>query len=96
MMSHHNPTKSPAEVLAMAKMAGRLRSFRTVEPHVGQRMSERNATFKCLARALQTATNAFFQSEKGRWRLEGGTDSDGESLTLVIELRDGVVVVTLF
>jgi hypothetical protein len=51
---------------------------------------------KCLGRALQTAKSAFYQSENGRWRLEGGIDSDGDELTLIVEFRDGVLVVTLF
>lgn len=95
-MSHHNPTTSPGEVLASARIAGKLRRFRTAEPHVRQRMVERGVTLKCLARALQTATTAHYQPDSGRWRLDGGVDSDGDALTLVVEVRDGVLVVTLF
>lgn len=96
MMSHHIEKTSPEEILRMARTAGQLRRFRTAEPHVRQRMAQRGATIKCLARALQTATAATHQAENDRWRLEGGVDSDGDELTLVVALRDGVVIVTLF
>lgn len=96
MTSHHIPTESPGEILVIARSAGQLRRFRTKEPHVRQRLSERGATIKCLARALQTAKTAMYQQENGRWRLEGGVDTDGDDLTLIIEVRDGVLVVTLF
>ena len=95
MTWNHIQRTSPAEVLSMARTAGQLRRFRTAEPHVRQRLSERGATIKCLCRSLQTAKKATLQ-DNGRWRLDGGVDSDGEELSLIVELRDGVLVVTLF
>lgn len=36
------------------------------------------------------------QPDSGRWRLDGGVDSDGDPLTLVVSVNRGVLVVTLF
>jgi hypothetical protein len=96
MISDHSAVDTEDEVLRRAREAGRLRAFRTAEPHVRKRLSERGATMKCLCRALQTAKSAFYQTENGRWRLDGGIDTDGDELTLIVEMRDEVLIVTLF
>jgi hypothetical protein len=94
-LRHIHPT-SPAEILSICSVAGRLLQFRTAEPHARKRLAERGATKRCLARALQTATVATYQPENGRWRLDGGVDSEGDALALIVELREGVLIVTLF
>jgi hypothetical protein len=42
------------------------------------------------------ATAAIRQSERGNWRIEGGTDNDGDDLTAIVDLEADVIVVTLF
>ena len=60
------------------------------------RMAERGVTRKCIARALQTAKEAFHQRENDRWKLTGGVDVDGDELILIVKFDRGVIVVTLF
>ena len=58
-------------------------------------MCERQVTVADVAFGLRTSTRATYQPDVDRWRLEGGTDGEGDELTLVIEI-DPVLVVTLF
>ncbi len=87
---------TPDDVLAQARVAGQTRQFRTAEPHVSLRMAERGATRKCIAKALQTATEAIHQPENDRWKLTGGVDVDGDELILIVKFNRGVLVVTIF
>jgi hypothetical protein len=96
MISNHTARETTGEILEAARLAGQTRQFRTKEPHVSQRLSERGATRKCVCKALQTAKTATFQADNNRWRLDGGVDSDGDELTLIVEVKNGVLVVTLF
>jgi len=43
-----------------------------------------------------TSTSAVYQPESDRWRLDGGIDSDGDPLTLIVSVERGVLVITLF
>jgi hypothetical protein len=83
---------TPAEVLSIALRAGQLRQYK-VARHAYQRMDQRGVTRQCLERALRTAKSATYQPETDRWKLEGGLDSDGDPLTLILKLN-GVLVIT--
>ena len=58
-------------------------------------MRERNATAEDIRAAIKTSTSCTAAQEE-RWRLDGGTDLDGEALSVIVILDDGVLVVTLF
>lgn len=59
-------------------------------------MNDRGATEPDVRRALLTATAAIRQADRDNWRVEGGTDTDDDDLTLVCDIRADVIVVTLF
>jgi hypothetical protein len=87
-------TRTDQEVLKLAADAGERVEFR-LSSHARKRMRERQVTVADVAFGLRTAARATYQPDADRWRLEGGTDVEGEELTLVIEI-DPVLVVTLF
>jgi len=59
-------------------------------------MRERGALAEDVTNAAWTATTATLQEDKGTWRVEGGTDLDGDPLCLVVAPRDdGTFVVTV-
>jgi hypothetical protein len=62
--------------------------------HAVQRMVERDAEPEDVYRVLTTA-DACRAVRPGCWRLDG-TDRLAEELSLLVELRTGVLVVTLF
>lgn len=64
--------------------------------HAYRRMDERNASDLDVRRALRTATAAIRQAARGNWRVEGGVDTYGNELTLICDLDDNVIVVTVF
>ena len=62
--------------------------------HARQRMRERRATFADVQHALSAAERCEPAEEPERWRVTSA-DLDGDALTLVVAVEDGVVVVTL-
>jgi hypothetical protein len=84
---------TPAEALQDIRgyaLAGRIE----VTPHAGRRMRERAVIFDDLRHALTNAKDC--RSEPvDRWLVDG-TDVEGDALTVVVTLEDGVIVVTLF
>lgn len=58
------------------------------------RMRQRGASFVDVEYGLLNGTWCDVQ-ENGRWKL-GTTDVDGDELTLILVVDDGVLVVTLF
>ena len=62
--------------------------------HARERMRERGATQADVRSALVDAQSCS-QQKNGSWRVEG-SDLDGDELTLVVAIEDGLVVVTLF
>ena len=70
--------------------AGRYRILR----HAWEEMAEANARERDVHHALANARSCRLQ-ENGRWRVEGEY-LDGEELALVVEIEDGLVVVTVF
>ena len=84
---------SPAEALRDIRgfsAAGRIR----IEGHARQRMAERGARYADVVHALSNASGCALQ-ENGRWRVNG-EDLEGDDLTAIVVLEQGVVVVTLF
>ncbi len=63
--------------------------------HALARMQERTASRSDVKNALVTATACAAQGET-KWCVSGGHDLDGEALTVVVVLEDGVLVVTLY
>lgn len=59
-------------------------------------MRERGATPADVKRALLTASRATWQPDHQTWKVAGGTDRDGDDLTLAVVVEADVVVVTLF
>jgi hypothetical protein len=84
-----------AEALAKFQWLARLGRI-VITSHAYRRMVERGATDLDVQRALQTAMAALRQADRGNWRVEGGVDTHGDDLTLICDLDDDVVVVTVF
>lgn len=81
--------------LARIKHAAR---FGRVIPsaHARLRMGERHAQAGDVMNAIRTATVAIHEEET-KYRLEGGVDTDGDALGVVVaEIQPGLYVVTLF
>lgn len=64
--------------------------------HARQRMDERDATEEDVRQALRTATDATHQADRDNYRVSGGADLDGDSMSVVVVIEADVVVVTLF
>jgi Domain of unknown function (DUF4258) len=85
--------------MAPAKAILDIRGFASVNRiritrHAEQRMDERGVEIPDVRHALITA--AACTAEAGdRWRVRSA-DREGVSLTLIVVLEDGVIVVTLF
>ena len=84
-----------AEALAEIKRLARFDQI-VITSHARRRMNERGVTERDLRRALQTATTASYQDDRENWRVDGGTDIDGDDLMLICDLGVDVIVVTLF
>ncbi len=85
---------SPAEALAAIRgYAGANRIEFTA--HAVTRMGMRHASYADVREALMTAKSCRQQPD-GAWRAEGGHDLDGDELTVVVVIEDGLVVVTFF
>ena len=64
--------------------------------HAREESAEANATRYDVQNALVTAKRALHQPANDRWRVEGGTDLDGDDLVLVVVFEGDVVVITVF
>jgi hypothetical protein len=71
--------------------AGRVRFSR----HAYQRMDERGANQRDVISALANAVRCARASNPGCWKAVG-PDLDGDELSVVVALEDGLLVVTLF
>lgn len=92
-MSCHPERVSPAE--ALDAIHGYAAANRIeVSGHARKRMRQRGVSHNDLRHALANATGCRTQPE-GRWRVEGA-DLDGDLLSAVVVIEDGVVVVTVF
>jgi len=65
----------------------------TVRNHAQKRMAQRNVTMKDIRSALMGARDC--QGKGTKWKVTG-PDVDGDDLTCVVALENGVVVVTVY
>jgi hypothetical protein len=63
--------------------------------HARMRMEQRGARRADVRSALITGTAGAAEPDD-RWEVTGGVDLDGDDLTVVLVIADGLVVVTLF
>jgi hypothetical protein len=64
--------------------------------HARQRMALRGAQAGDVMNAIRTATVAIHEGET-KYRLEGGIDTDGDALVVVVaEVQPGLYVITIF
>jgi hypothetical protein len=85
-----------AEALERAQGAVRFRQL-TFRDHADLQMEARGAQTKDVANAITTATHATWQPDQGTWKLTGGEDLEGASLTVVVAFRGYAVrVITVF
>ena len=63
--------------------------------HALDEMYEAGANEADVKHALLHATSARHQPSSDRWRIDG-PDIDGDSLTVVVYLEAGVVIITVF
>jgi hypothetical protein len=82
------------ELLWIPRRAGITGDFQVL-PHALQRQAERAITYADLRSALRTVRMAC-RARWGRWRLLGGTDLDGDEITLVIAIQVRLVVITVY
>ena len=83
---------SPERALEEARRVGRLGQF-GLSRHAIERMEERNVTRRDIGHALTRATAATEDGE--RWRLAGGSDLEGDPLTVVLVFVGGGFIVTV-
>jgi hypothetical protein len=85
---------NPAEALRHIRgyaAAGRVRFVH----HAYQRMDERGATVRDVIKACANATQCTRAAQADRWKATG-PDLDGDELTVVVAIEDGLLVITLF
>ena len=82
-----------AEALKLIQAAGRTGGF-WIERHARLRMAQRGAQVADIQRGLTVARSCKLQ-DNGRWKVPT-EDLNGDDLTLIVALDNGVVIVTLF
>jgi hypothetical protein len=86
---------TPLDLAALVDIRGYAAVGRVVvTAHARARMLERNVQSGDLRSALSSAHDCKADRD-GKWRVTG-PDLDGDDLTVVVAIEDGVVVVTLF
>jgi hypothetical protein len=79
----------------LQQVRGLARANRIVlSAHAAERMRSRRVQYGDVRHALVHAMRAS-PSEGDRWRVEG-PDLDGDDLSVVLVLEDGIIVVTVF
>jgi len=90
---------TPAEAQALEDVHGYTLANRVeIQGHAWKRMRERGAKREDVRSALVTAKDCQAEPEvrgEARWKV-AGVDTAGDALDVVVELVDGVIVVTLF
>ena len=90
------PGITPEQALEIAKGAARTRQA-AMTVHALQKMRERNVHANDVRSAILTATTITWRDDDESWRLEGGTDIDGDPLTVALTINGAQVrVVTVF
>lgn len=72
--------------------AGRFVFSRT--GHAGLKMRQRNVRLEDVRSALVRAFRCSAQ-DNGRWKVEG-PDIDGDDLTVIVLIEDGLIIVTVY
>jgi hypothetical protein len=83
---------TPQEALECAQQLFQAGHY-IVSWHARKQMRERNATERDLRHAVLYATGCR-AGHSGRWMIEG-TDRDGDSLTVVAEIHENLVIITV-
>lgn len=87
---------SPEEALDQVRRAGTTgRFFVSLHARDHEHRVIRNIQRADVQETLRSAKSAKQQKNK-RWKIEGGTDIDGDDVTLIVVFDAGVVVVTVF
>jgi hypothetical protein len=85
------------DLLERIQHAARHGQIHVSRVHGRERANERNARAQDIRAAILCATSAIDQPDQGTVRIEGGVDTDGDSLTVVVaEASYGLKVVTVF
>lgn len=82
------------EMLEMVRSYTRANRWEVDQFHGQLRMRQRGVSFSDVEHALLNANKCQVQ-ENGRWKLQSW-DLDGDDLTLIAVVDDGVLVITLF
>ena len=90
--THSVDEKSILKLCSGAANRGRLR----LTNHAIERMEERNATIDDIESAVSSATSATHDTERGTWKLTGGSDVDGDTLTVCVAVNGEILVVSIF
>lgn len=62
--------------------------------HARERMVQRGTRYQELRSILMKAPTCS-EASNGRWRVHG-LDADGDTLEVIVVIRDGLIVITLF
>ena len=90
-----NGVVTPDELAALENVRGYAAAGRVrVSSHARARMKQRNVRREDLRSALVYAAACSAQVE-GTWKV-AGPDADGDDLTVVVAIEEGLLVVTVF
>jgi|GEM_PF-1621737 len=82
-------------VLKRVRQAARTRQY-YVSNHAWDRMNERGVTLRDVQSAMASATSAAWHETEETWRVNGGTDLEGDPLVLCVVVNWDVLLVTIF
>lgn len=91
---HIHRVLTPAAALRDIQGYAAANRVRFAKPHAFERMDQRGATVDDVIFALRTAKSCAIQ-DNGRWKV-ASADPEGDEMTIICALGDGVLVVTLF
>ena len=61
-----------------------------------ERMPLRGAIYADIKAGLVSANSATWQADRANWKVDGGVDTDGDEITIIVAIDGDVLVVTLF
>jgi hypothetical protein len=88
------PRMTPAAALAEAKRIAATGVF-FISNHAALRMRQRTVKRPDIQAAIASAVSAADQGNE-KWLVEGGLDTQGDGLTLVVLLDGGMMIVTVY
>lgn len=87
---------SMTEAEALAEIRGLAAAGRVdFIDHAKKEMREAGADFVDVMNALRKAASCRYQPKNDRWKVQG-PDRDGDELTMMVVLDDGILVVTVW